>query len=86
MSKFDNTHADLPAELPRKQSSRRFRFSLRFLFLITTLAACLTYWAVSPTLYAQQFIGALHAANYKEADDCLRRQTDRFLLIFNPLR
>jgi hypothetical protein len=77
---FDNHPAKLAAEQPGKQSTRRFRFSLRVLFLVATIAAALAYWAVSPTLHAQQFLRALHAANYKVADECFRSQESRFLL------
>jgi hypothetical protein len=76
----DSTPPTLAVERPRKQPRRCFRFSLRILFLITTVAAFLSYWMMAPTLKAKQFVQALNAGNFEAADDGFCNQEDRFLL------
>jgi hypothetical protein len=58
---------------------RRFRFSLRFAFVVTTIVACVCYALVLPTLYAQRFVAAVGADDYELADNCFRDPNDRFL-------
>lgn len=46
----------------------RPRFSLRALFLATTVAACICFWIVLPTVRAMSFIKAIETRNYEYAD------------------
>jgi hypothetical protein len=78
--KLDSRLATPTAEPPQKQSRRRFRFSLRVLFLFTTVAAGMCSWVVLPTRNAKQFIRALNATNYRAADACFCQPDDGFLL------
>lgn len=58
----------------------RMRFSLRDLFVITTLAAIGAYWwSVLPTTLAKQFITAIQQEQYDAADRMFPTAEDRFL-------
>lgn len=46
----------------------RPRFSLRALFLATTVAACICFWIVLPTDRAMSLIKAIETRNYEYAD------------------
>ncbi|MEX2306976.1 MAG: hypothetical protein WD738_05260 [Pirellulales bacterium] len=59
------------------------KFSLRTLFLMTTVVAAGCYELVRPTLIAQQFISATDSKDYERADTCFRDTGDRCLFDLN---
>jgi hypothetical protein len=59
------------------------KFSLRTLFLTTTIVAAVCYWLVLPTLKAQRFVRAVASEHYKLADAYFRNQGDQFLFDWN---
>jgi hypothetical protein len=69
--------ADLTSNVSRLL--RRLRFSLRALFLITTVAAVICTYIVLPTLTARRFMAAVADKNFVEADNFFRNPTDKFL-------
>ena len=64
----------------------RLRFSLRTLFLTTTIVAAACYWLILPTINAQGFVGAVASKNYELADTYFRDPDDRFLFDWNEKR
>jgi len=62
---------------------RRIRFSLRFVFIIMTIVACLCYVLMLPTLNAQRFVAAVSAQDFEVADGCFRDPNDRFFADWN---
>jgi hypothetical protein len=61
----------------------RPRFSLRWLFIATTLIALLCYWIILPTIVAERFVRAAATDNYERADNCFRNVEDKFLVKWN---
>ena len=61
----------------------RLRFSLRTLFIVTTLLAAAFYWFVLPTLTAQRFIRAIARGDFQAADAYFSDDGDRFLKMWN---
>ena len=61
----------------------RWRFSLRTLFVLTTLFAGMCYLLILPSIHAQQFAHAIATENYELADSSFRDQNDRFLADWN---
>ncbi len=59
---------------------RRPRFSLRALFVLTTVAAIVCTYLVLPTLTARRFIASVTDENFAEADNFFRNPTDKFLV------
>jgi hypothetical protein len=57
----------------------RLRFSLRTLFILTTLTAIACAWAVLPALTAKRFLNTLAAKDYQTADQFFRNPSDQFL-------
>ncbi len=55
----------------------RLRFSLRTLFITTTIVAGLCVWFVLPTLSARRFLAAVANEDYKSADSFFRNPDDR---------
>lgn len=64
----------------------RLHFSLRTLFIITTLTAVACAWMTLPTWTAQRFVKTLNAENYEAADNFFRDPTDRFLAHWADIR
>jgi hypothetical protein len=62
-----------------KVNAPRFRFSLRTLFIVTTLAAIACGWLVLPTLRAKRLAKAIDSNNFAAADRMLARSEDAFL-------
>src|SRR5438046_871248 len=56
----------------------RLRFSLRAMFIVTTLVAALCCWFLLPTLTAKRFLNAIANEDYKSADELFRNSDDRF--------
>jgi hypothetical protein len=69
--------ADLPSNVAGRL--KRPRFSLRALFLLTTLAAIVCTYVVLPTLTARRFRAAVANHEFTEADNFFRNPTDKFL-------
>jgi hypothetical protein len=61
----------------------RWRFSLRTLFVVTTLFAGLCYLLILPSIHAEQFVRAVTKQNYELADSFFHDQQDRFLSDWN---
>jgi hypothetical protein len=59
--------------------SMRFRFSLRSLFIATTLAALACAWLVLPAVRARQFLRAMEQQDYVAADRMFIDGDDAFL-------
>lgn len=57
----------------------RLRFSLRALFIVTTLVAALCFWLILPTLTARRFLAAISSEDYRSADKLFSSAADRFL-------
>jgi hypothetical protein len=55
------------------------RFSLRTLFILTTLTAIACGWAVLPSLTAQRFLNTLAEKDYPQADLFFSNPADQFL-------
>ena len=64
----------------------RLRFSLRTLFVLTTLVAVLCLWFMLPSLTARRFLAALNKEDYKSADKFFRIADDRFLVDWSEKR
>jgi hypothetical protein len=61
----------------------RLNFSLRALFLTTTIVAAGCYWLMLPTIKAQGFARAVVSENYQLADLYFRDPKHRFLFDWN---
>jgi hypothetical protein len=61
----------------------RPRFTLRALFVLTTIVALGCWWLVLPSLSAQRFVRAINSADYQQADACFQKGADRFLEKWN---
>ncbi len=61
----------------------RPKFSLRTLFLMTTVVAAGFYWLMLPTITAQRFARAIASENYQLADSYFRDPGDQFLHSWN---
>jgi hypothetical protein len=61
----------------------RPRFSLRALFVLTTIVALGCYWLILPSLSAQRFVRAINSADYRQADACFQEGDYRFLVKWN---
>src|SRR6476620_4090399 len=57
----------------------RLRFSLRTLFLLTTVVAALCLWFILPSLTARRFLATVASEDYKSADNLFCDTDDRFL-------
>lgn len=57
----------------------RLRFSLRAMFVLTTLAAAMCFWLILPTLTARRFLTAVASEDYPSADTFFVNADDRFL-------
>ena len=57
----------------------RLHFSLRTLFILTTLTAIACAWAVLPSLTAKRFLNTLADKDYQTADQFFRNPSDQFL-------
>jgi len=57
----------------------RLRFSLRTLFVITTLVAALCLWFMLPSLTARRFLAAVASEDYPSADEFFLQADDRVL-------
>src|SRR5262245_9234206 len=64
----------------------RPRFSLRTLFILTTLIALVCTWLTLPTWTARRFVKTLNAESYKAADNFFRSPDDRFLAHWADIR
>lgn len=64
----------------------RPRFSLRTLFIITTLTAVACAWMTLPSWTAQRFINAVAANEFEKADNFFRNPDDRFLVHWADIR
>jgi hypothetical protein len=58
----------------------RLRFSLRTLFLLTTVVAGVCLWFMLPTITARRFVHAVAKEDYKSADSCFLYDDDQFLV------
>src|SRR5207245_476211 len=56
----------------------RLRFSLRTMFVATTLVAGLCCWFLLPTLTAKRFLNAIANEDYNSADELFRSSDDQF--------
>lgn len=61
----------------------RLKFSLRALFVTTTIVAAGCYWLMLPTIKAQRFTRAVASENYELADSFFRDPDDQFLHAWN---
>jgi hypothetical protein len=68
---------------PSSDKQMRLRFSLRTLFVATTIAAAGCCEFVLPSVNARRFIEALAAKHYERADAYFRDANDRFLFEFH---
>ena len=57
----------------------RLRFSLRTLFLLTTVVAGLCLWGLLPSIMARRFLATIAKEDYKSADEFFQNADDRFL-------
>ncbi len=62
------------------------RFSLRTLFIVTTVAAGLCLWFILPSLTARRFLGAVTHEDYNTADKFFLNADDRFLADWSDKR
>src|SRR6188474_3230326 len=69
--------ADLPSNVAGRLG--RPRFSLRALFLLTTVAAVVCTYIVLPTLTARRFRSAVTDKDFGKADNFFRNPSDKFL-------
>ena len=68
---------------PDGDMEMRLRFSIRALFVLTTIVALGCWWLVIPSLSAQRFVQAINSADYQQADACFRKSDDRFIAKWN---
>jgi hypothetical protein len=61
----------------------RWRFSLRALFVLTTIVALGCWWLILPSLSAQRFLRAVNSADYQQADAFFQKGDNRFLVKWN---
>ena len=61
----------------------RLKFSLRTLFLTTTIVAAGCYWLIRPTIKAQRFAHAVASEDYELADAYFCDPGDHFLFDWN---
>jgi hypothetical protein len=64
----------------------RLRFSLRAMFVATTLVAALCCWFLLPTFTAKRFLNAVANEDYQSADDLFRNSGDRFFAEWSDKR
>lgn len=64
----------------------RLRFSLRALFLLTTVVAGVCLWFMLPSLTAKHFLAAIAGEDYKSADEFFLNDDDRFLAHWSDKR
>lgn len=57
----------------------RLRFSLRTLFILTTVVAGLCVWFMLPSIMARRFLATIAKEEYKSADEFFQNANDRFL-------
>jgi len=57
----------------------RLRFSIRALFILTTIVAALCLWFMLPSLTARRFVVSVAGEDFKSADELFRHADDRFL-------
>jgi len=60
----------------------KVRFSLGSLLLATTLLGLACYWRSRPRSVAEEFVNAVNAGQYAEADGMFHRPKDAFLVDF----
>jgi hypothetical protein len=63
----------------------RLRFSLRMMFLATTVVAGVCYWLILPSVKAGRFVRAIEAADFEVADRCFCNSDDRFLVAWKNI-
>ena len=61
----------------------RLKFSLRALFVATTIVAASCYWLMLPTIKAKRFAHSVATENYQLADAYFRDPDDKFLHDWN---
>lgn len=64
----------------------RPRFSLRALFILTTLTAIVCTWLTLPSWTARRFVKTLNAEKWEAADNLFRNSDDRFLAHWADIR